>query len=70
MNALRKSRPSDMSQRELAHQSGVEQAVISRLESFQTENPRLDTMLKILGVYGKTLKVVSVDEDDVLKHHS
>ena len=46
----------NISQRELEQLSGVKQPVISRMESGET-NPKLDTLMKLLGALGKTLYV-------------
>ncbi|MCL1866549.1 MAG: helix-turn-helix transcriptional regulator [Oscillospiraceae bacterium] len=46
----------NISQRELEQLSGVKQPIISRMES-GTNNPQLDTVLKVLAPLGKTLYV-------------
>jgi len=50
------------SQMKLEELSGVKQPVISRLE-LGTSDPQLSTMIKILAVTGKTLKVVPLKKE-------
>ena len=54
------------SQMKLEELSGVKQPVISRLE-LGTSDPQLSTMIKILAVSGKTLKVVSLKKEKASK---
>jgi predicted XRE-type DNA-binding protein len=49
-----------LSQRKLEELSGVRQPIISRLER-QIASPNLDTVLKLLGAMGKTLRIVDVE---------
>ncbi len=49
----------NLSQRDLEAVTGVKQPVIARLERGLTY-PRFDTVLRILGALGKTLKVVDI----------
>jgi len=49
-----------LSQRKLEELSGVRQPIISRLER-QAASPNLDTVLKLLGAMGKTLRIVDID---------
>lgn len=51
-----------ISQRKLEEISGVRQPVIARMES-GTNDPQLSTILKILASLGKTLEIVSIEED-------
>jgi len=50
-----------ISQRKLEQLSGVKQPIISRMESGET-SPQLDTVLKVLGALGKTLRVCDISE--------
>ena len=56
IKALREK--NNLTQRALAAECGVPQAVIARLEAGQT-NPQVDTVYKMLAVFGKTLDIVS-----------
>ena len=49
-----------ISQRKLEELSGVRQPVISRIER-QAASPNLDTVLKLLGAMGKTLRIVDIE---------
>ena len=51
-----------LSQRDLEEVTGIKQPVIARLEKGSTY-PRYDTLLKILGALGKTLKIVDIKKD-------
>ena len=51
-----------LSQKELEEKSGVKQPIIARLEKGRTST-QIDTILKILGALGKTLKVVDIRKD-------
>lgn len=52
-----------ISQKKLEILSGVKQPVIARMEA-GTTSPRLDTVLKVLAVLGKTLKVVPLHDSE------
>ena len=49
-----------LSQKKLEELSGVRQPVIARMENGTTD-PQLDTVLKVLAAFGKTLAVVPID---------
>ena len=55
-----------VSQNELERLSGVKQPIISRLEAGAT-SPQLDTILKLLAPFGKTLAVVPIEERTPVK---
>ena len=46
-----------LSQRELAHLSGIKQPAIARIESLKT-TPQIDTLFKVLYPLGYTLAIV------------
>ncbi len=50
-----------ITQKQLEAMSGVKQPIISRMERGATD-PKLSTILKILGSFGKTLQIVSIKE--------
>ena len=50
-----------ISQRKLEELSGVKQPVIARMENGVT-SPQLDTVLKVLGALGKTLRIEELHE--------
>lgn len=50
-----------ITQRQLERMSGVRQPIISRMERGNTD-PKLSTVLKILGSFGKTLQIVPMQE--------
>lgn len=50
-----------ITQRQLESMSGVRQPIISRMERGNTD-PKLSTVLKILGSFGKTLQIVPMQE--------
>jgi DNA-binding XRE family transcriptional regulator len=52
-------RQAGMSQKQLEETSGIKQSVIARLECGDT-NPQLETILRILLPFGKTLGVVDL----------
>lgn len=52
---------SRITRKDLENMSGVAQPVIARLEKGRT-TPQLDTILKILGALGKTIKIVDIAE--------
>lgn len=54
---------SELSQRDLAELSGVQQPAIARIEGLQS-TPRIDTLIKILKPLGYKLTIVPDDEDD------
>ena len=49
-----------MSQKKLEELSGVKQSIISRMET-GTTSPQLDTVIKLLASFGKTLAVVPLE---------
>jgi predicted XRE-type DNA-binding protein len=49
-----------MSQKKLEELSGVKQSIISRMETGAT-SPQLDTVVKLLATFGKTLAVVPLE---------
>ena len=51
-----------ITQKQLEQSSGVSQPVIARMESGRT-NPQIETVLKLLYPLGKTLKVVSLNDN-------
>lgn len=51
-----------ITQKQLEAMSGVKQPIISRMERGTTD-PKLSTILKILGSFGKTLQIVSIKEN-------
>jgi predicted transcriptional regulator len=51
----------NLTQRQLEKASGVKQPIIAKLENGVTD-PQLTTVLRILRPYGKTLKIVPMDE--------
>lgn len=52
-----------ITQRQLESMSGVRQPIISRMERGNTD-PKLSTVLKILGSFGKTLQIVPMQEGE------
>ena len=54
-------REKGLSQRDLEDATGIKQPVIARLEKGLTY-PRYDTLLKILGALGKTIKIVDINK--------
>jgi len=50
-----------ITQKKLEQMTGISQPVIARLENGRT-SAQLDTILKILGALGKTIKVVDISE--------
>lgn len=57
---IKARKESGLSQSELGRRSGIKQPAISRLESF--DNPRLDTLLRVLAPLGKTLVIAPVGD--------
>jgi len=55
----------NISRRELEQLSGIKQPMISRMES-GSENPQLDTVLKVLWALGKTLYVGDIPQAEAL----
>lgn len=51
----------DITQNSLGEMTGIDQAVIARLENNRTD-PRLTTLLKLLRPLGLTLDVVPIDK--------
>ncbi len=51
------------SQKKLEELSGVKQPIIARMEKGQT-SPQVDTLLKLLAAMGKTLAIVSLDDEE------
>ena len=49
-----------ITQKQLEQMTGISQPVIARLENGRT-SAQLDTILKILGALGKTIKVVNIN---------
>lgn len=56
-----------LSQKKLEKLSGVKQPIIARMEKGYTA-PHLDTILKVLAPLGKTLEIVSMNQE-CLKHN-
>lgn len=52
-----------ITQKQLEAMSGVKQPIISRMERGATD-PKLSTILKILGSFGKTLQIVSIKSSE------
>ena len=55
-------RENGFTQKELEKVSGVKQPVIARLERGNTD-PQLSTLIKVLGALGKTLAIVTIEQE-------
>ncbi len=58
---IKARREKGISQKQLEEMSGVKQPIIARMEKGSTK-PQLDTVLKVLGALGMTLKVVPIEK--------
>ena len=54
-------RSADLSQRQLAERAGVSRTVVERIESGETDSPRLGTVLRLLSAAGCPLRLQPVD---------
>ena len=55
------ARDKGICKKELAKLSGVKKSVIDRMETFDID-PKISAVLKVLGVFGKTLAIVPIEE--------
>ena len=55
-----------LTQRELSKKSGIKQPVIARIEK-HANSPQTSTLIKLLYPLGYTLRVVPLEEKDIVK---
>ena len=55
------ARDRGISKKKLAKLSGVKKSVIARMETDDVD-PKISAVLKVLGVFGKTLAIVPIEE--------